>query len=214
MKKCIVTLTAAAFLYLACSPDEAIPYYHPIGTLALPTGGNTSLPPANSNNPYDYMGHKYLESLYGNTLGTTNGKTFKQREHPSNPYQALNHQIIESSLGQEARIILLGFLKSSYTVQDNGYSGFYSTIVDYESKILDHPKYKSVDKKTILSYTAMIRYASYPGDALPSTSEIEDEDWDLSTPNASRDTILDQEGKQDSESLAPNSDTKPPIQEP
>lgn len=214
MKKCIITLTAVAFLYLACSPDEAIPYFQKIEAMALPTVGNTSLPPTNRNNPYDYMGHIYRNSLYGNTLSTANSKTLKQRVHPSSPYQTLHYQITESTLSKEARISLLEFLKSSCTVQDNGYSGFYHTIVDYESKILGHSKYKSVDKKTILSYTAMIRYASYPGDIPQSASEIDDEDWDLSTPNATRDTILGQEDKQDTESLIHISDTIPPIQEP
>tara|TARA_Y100000815_G_scaffold113375_1_gene102297 strand:+ start:49170 stop:49811 length:642 start_codon:yes stop_codon:yes gene_type:complete len=199
MKKCIITLTAVAFLYSACSPDEVTPYSHQIEASVLPTM-DSPLPPANSNNPYDHMGRSYLKSLYGTTSGTAIGKT-------------LSHQITESPLSQETQASLLGFLKSSHTVQDNGYSGFYHAIVDYESKILAHSKYKSVDKKTILSYTAMIRYASYPGDIPQSTSEIDDEDWDLSTPNATRDTILGQEDKKDTKSLVPFSGIKP-IQEP
>tara|TARA_R110002012_G_scaffold58984_1_gene153926 strand:- start:218 stop:550 length:333 start_codon:yes stop_codon:yes gene_type:complete len=110
MKKCIITLTAVAFLYVACSPDETIPYFQQVEAMALPTVGNTPLPPTNRNNPYDYMNHIYQDSLQ-------------------------------------------------------------------------------------------------------STSEVDDEDWDLSTPNATRDSILDQEDKQDTESFAPFSGIKP-IQEP
>ncbi|MAU17161.1 MAG: hypothetical protein CMH46_16660 [Muricauda sp.] len=199
MKKCIITLSAVAFLCLACSPDEVTPYSHQVEASTLPKV-DTPILPTNSQNPYDDMGRVYLKSLYGTTSGMVISKT-------------LSHQITESRLNQEIQASLLGFIKSSCAIQDNGYSRFYRTIVDYESKVLDHPEYKSTDKKTILSYTAMIRYASYPGDIPQSTSEIDDEDWDLSTPNATRDTILDQKGKQDTESLAPFSGIKP-IQEP
>ena len=86
-------------------------------------------------------------------------------------------------------------------------------MVTYEAHSMDDPVLMDLDKQFILTFASMIRYASYPEIYEQGISGVEDEDWDLSIPNAKEvvQMVLEHTHNEDTGSLVPSPDTRPLI---
>jgi|GEM_PF-2916032 len=153
--------------------------------------------PENHKNPYDYIGAQYLkldqEDLQKN--GLTNRFNSIQNKSTNSDYtiysnNTLTNLISASQLTLPARESLLGFTSTVLNLNQESYSILYTYIVNYENEVVDSNIYYTEDKRIILSFASIVRYAAYQNSFIQTQSEgdddeeeIEDEDWNISVGN-------------------------------
>lgn len=180
MKQSVYTITIILLLCFACSPDEQTTNYHIFEELK-PDTTNMTLSPDNNDNPYDEIGRIYRNNQL-NALPDTSfdDMTWQELEGP-------NLQIVVKDLGVSHKVQshIMDFVHTLGNIQHKEYAVLYHSMVSYEAQIMDDPVLTDFDKQVILSFTSIIRHASHPMATSESASEVEDEDWDISTPNSS-----------------------------
>ena len=210
MKKSVYALTTIILLCIACSPDEQTPSYQFLEE-AVPLKEYKAFSPDNNNNPYDEMGRIYRKILLEPIPATSINETSWQGRN----WQTFHAEITDIGLSQKAQTSLLDLVDTMGKFQHEGYPFFYDSMVSYEAQIVDDTIMTDLDKQVILSIASIVRHVSYPNMNIQATTGVEDEDWDLSIPNAFGvvQTVLEHVEGQDSNSLVPLSDNKPYIQE-
>ncbi|MER3374052.1 MAG: hypothetical protein RIM83_05385 [Allomuricauda sp.] len=198
-------LTTVLLLCMACSHDQET--YEAMESLSgrmLPT-------PENSDNPYDDLGRIYRASHLGTHTGYRLGTGSKRRGNATDPRPSLHTLSIGWGLSTPARTRFRDLVDTILSASYNSYPSFHAKMVTYEAHSMDDPVLMDLDKQFILTFASMIRYASYPEIYEQGTSGVEDEDWELSIPNAKEvvQMVLEHIHDEDMDSLVPSQDTGP-----
>jgi hypothetical protein len=210
MKQSVYTLTIILLLCIACSPDEQAPNYQFLKE-SIPLKAHKAYSPDNNDNPYDEIGRLYREAQ----LVTLSGSSIDYISWQRVDWQTFHAEIADSGLSQKARTSLLDFIHTIGKIQHEGYLFFYDSMVSYEAQIMHDTIMTDLDKQIILSFTSVIRHGNYPNMTIQATTGVEDEDWDLSIPNAfgAVQTILKHVEGEYSNPNVPLSEIKTHIQE-
>lgn len=168
---------------------------------------NNSEIPENKANPFDEQGRKYYEVLGAylkeNGAPHSTSEVIKQVQFISSEYDrtgdtkkvsiavvpeqvswimtdpenSLTKIIAISSLGTEAKLSLMNFLKSLIEKKGYEYSALYDFIVSYEAAVQGSTALDENEKETILSVSSVSRYSLY------ADSGHIDRDWEISVGN-------------------------------
>lgn len=210
MRKLTCTIAGAALMFFACSPDAETQYYQQVASI-VPPSELMPLSPENVDNPYDHVGPMFQETVsrHLNGQNAATGKGTGQEYGDSGPWQTLAALLANSGLSPDGQVGLLGFVETILTQQHEGYPILYTTIVDFETWVMDQSGLTVFDKQVILTFASLVRHATYPDVTAQTSTEVEDEDWDLSVGNAIGLIYLALEHTYDGDtsSLAPSKDT-------
>ncbi|KAB5484214.1 hypothetical protein [Flagellimonas hadalis] len=205
MKLSEYILITVLLLCMACSPDQET--YEAMGSLSdrmLPT-------PENSDNPYDDVGRIYRASLPGTHTGYPLGTGSKRRGNATDPRSSLHTLSIGWSLSTPAQARFRELVDTILSASHDGYAPFHAKMVTYEAHTMDDPILTDLDKQYLLTFASLVRHASYPETNVQGTTGIEDEDWDISIPNAMEvaPSALDPVAGQDTDPIFPSPDKGP-----
>ena len=211
MKKFTCLIAGVVMMLFSCSTDETL-YHDTVGTSNV-LSQELHFSPNNDKNPYDQVGELYRRTLkqYVKTgkapsqhqLETEinsllpNGRLPGKRPVPTttqshkteavsdHSWQTLETMISGSGLSPAAQASLLDFIETLLVIQYDGAQALHNYITGYESLVMGHPSLTEVDKRIILTFTALVRHASYPDmDEEPVVMLTEqDDDWDYSMGN-------------------------------
>lgn len=157
--------------------------------------------PSNPRNPYDFVGENYLRLtqeqpviIASRTVNALKGSNIRQSsisQNDSTVYtiETLWDLIDQSQLSLPAREALMNFITIVLEFEIGDYDAFYVYITDYETQVLNDAVLTNEDKRVILSFTSIVRFAAFEGTPMSTQSEDEDDDeeeedddWDLSIP--------------------------------
>jgi|SRR5690606_1059483 len=158
--------------------------------------------PSNPQNPYDFVGENYLRLLEKQPSLSPLGKdgTLKKSDAFQNSLSkvdstvyysidALWDLINQSHLSQPARQTLMNFITIVLDFHQGDYDALYVYIIDYENQVLDDAILTDEDKRVILSFSSIVRFAAFEDMAMATQSEDEDDDeeeedddWKISIP--------------------------------
>lgn len=201
--------TTVLLLCMACSPDQET--YHRELEAMESLSGRMLLSPENSDNPYDDLGRIYRVSYLGTNTGPALGKGSKRRGNGTDPRPLIHTLSIGWGLSTPAQNRFRDLVDTILSVSYDNYPSFHAKMVTYEAHTMRDPILTELDKQYLLTFASMVRHASYPGTNVQSTSGIEDEDWELSIPNAMGvvPTVLEHVAGQDIDSISPSPDKGP-----
>ena len=182
MKKFAYIFLAALILCMSCDPD--LETHHPMLEARESPSQRTLYTPGNSDNPYDHVGRTYRESMTRAFPDIALTGILGQEGDTTNLWQLSQTLIIDFGLSTQAQTSLGALVDTMINNRYNEYSGFHDKMIAYEAKIIGKTALTDMDKQVILSFTSMIRHVNYPEPNVQGTSGVEDEDWDLSIPNA------------------------------
>lgn len=180
----------AVVLTTSCSTDNA-------SYSNLYEDDQTLTVPKNYNNPYDFIGALYVESIKNFTSSDDieknntsklfdmfSGMSYEDDIVEENPMITLTDLIAQSQLTLAAQESLLDFTLAVLNYNQGNYTNLYTFIINYETQILNSDVYNHEDKRIILSFSSIIRHAAFKNDSIQILSEGEDdEDWDTSMGN-------------------------------
>lgn len=211
MKKFTCLIAGAVMILFSCSTDETL-YHDTVGTSNV-LSQELHFSPNNNKNPYDPVGELYRRALKQyvktgkapsqhqlemeiNSLlpgGRLPGKrpvpattqSHKTETVSDDSWQTLETMISDSGLSPAAQAGLLDFIETLLVIQYDGDQALHNYITGYESLVMGHPSLTEVDKQVVLTFTALVRHASYPDmDEEPVVILTEqDDDWDYSMGN-------------------------------
>jgi len=195
---------------MACSHDQET--YEAMESLS----GHMLFSPENSDNPYDDLGRIYRTSQLGTNTGPELGIGSKRRGNATQPRPLLHTLSIGWDLSTPAQNRFRELVDTVLSASYDSYPSFHAKMVTYEAHTMDDPVLTDLDKQYLLTFASMVRHASYPDTNVQSTSGIEDEDWELSIPNAMGvvQMVLEDIERQHTNAVVPVLDTDPSIQEP
>lgn len=196
MKSIKLLYLFAVVLITSCSTDNAS-YDN------LYEGDGALTAPINPNNPYDFIGALYVESIKNFTalddiekynaskLFDIHSRMSDEDGVVEDPFTAFSDLVYQSQLTLAAQESVIDFALAVLDYNPGEYTELYSFIIDYETQILNSEGYNSEDKRIILSFSSIIRYAIYQNDSIQILSEDDDEDdegaadedWDIDMGN-------------------------------
>ncbi len=205
MKLSEYILIAVLLLCMACSHEQET--YEAMGSFS----DRMLSTPENSDNPYDDVGRKYRASQLGTHTGYALGIGSKRRGNATDPRSSLHTLSIGWDLSSKAQTRFRELVDTILNASYDCYASFHLKMVTYEAHTMDDPILTDLDKRYLLTFTSMVRHASYPETNVQGTKGIEDEDWDISIPNAMEvaPAILEHVAGQDTDSILPLPDTEP-----
>jgi len=155
--------------------------------------------PRNQRNPFDHIGDDYIRliqkrealgvSVIKNSSKELNAKlsVLKKPDNSSYSVAKLWSLIDESPLSSSANETIKDFIATILYHDFEGYAVVYTYTMEFEDKVYASNVFSRKDKRILLSFTAIIRYASFDRDSFkfprPSykVDEFEGEDWHLKT---------------------------------
>ncbi|RNL88482.1 hypothetical protein ED312_08520 [Sinomicrobium pectinilyticum] len=211
MKKFACLIAGAVMMLFSCSTDETL-YHDTVGT-SNALSQELHFSPDNNKNPYDPVGELYRRALKQyvktgkvpsqhqlemeiNSLlpdGRLPGirpvpattQSHKTETVSDDSWQTLEVIISGSGLSPAAQAGLLDFIETLLVIQYDVDQALHNYITGYESLVMGHPSLTETDKRVVLTFTALVRHASYPDmDEEPVVILTEqDDDWDYSMGN-------------------------------
>lgn len=153
--------------------------------------------PGNQRNPFDHIGDDYIRLIQKReALGevvikrsseelNTALSILRKPDGPSYTIGKLWGLINQSPLSSSANETLKDFIATILYHDHEGYVAVYTYTAEYEDKVYASEIFTRKDKRILLSYTAIIRYASFNNDPFkfprPSNkvNEFKGENWHL-----------------------------------
>jgi hypothetical protein len=202
------------FLVISCSTDSDFNTSEEINSIGMEESPSSKIP-ENQANPFDAKGKKYRELLdrYWTDNGVPNSaqEISKQIHFVSmnlksggfsnklnatisaeeitgimdDPLQHLTEIVGTSSLSEEAKLVLIHFIKSLIEYKEYDYEAMYDHIVSYETFVMNSPALTEKEKEFLLSVTALSRYST------DEESKHKDRDWEISVGNKEKQSVND-----------------------